>query len=146
MSRYEVKIPAVIVRQAQLPANAFTMPDPNPKATSCTVASAGRDVAWHFRDWQFRTTFYDRMEPNETYSLLVVKLVSSALGEEIVDLGNSINRALTPYLPGYDPTTVLTARERSVHALGWSLRFDPLLMYLELNHSWYCEDKDPSRP
>ena len=32
------------------------------------------------------------------------------------------------------------------NALHWSLRFDLSTGYMQLNHSWYCDDKDPERP
>ncbi|KAK3342066.1 hypothetical protein B0T25DRAFT_358152 [Lasiosphaeria hispida] len=65
-------------------------------------------------------------------------------------------RALTPWMRTFDPTRVFTDRAeypdisnpgwKFYNALGWSLRFDISAGYMELNHSWYCDDKDPERP
>jgi len=32
------------------------------------------------------------------------------------------------------------------NALSWSVRVDLLTNYIELNHSWYCDDKDRQKP
>jgi hypothetical protein len=33
-----------------------------------------------------------------------------------------------------------------INVLDWQVRFDPVLEYLELSESWYCDDKDPAHP
>ena len=32
------------------------------------------------------------------------------------------------------------------NALEWAVRLDLSTGYMELNHSWYCDDLDPGRP
>jgi len=34
---------------------------------------------------------------------------------------------------------------RFCNAMAWSLRLDILTGYMELNHPWYCDDKNPER-
>jgi hypothetical protein len=33
-----------------------------------------------------------------------------------------------------------------INVVDWSFRFDAQAGYLELNHSWFCNDKNPSTP
>lgn len=75
------------------------------------------------------------------------------------------NLTLTPYMRNWDPTTVFKSvvtladrftSERALdiegggwdfyNALDWALRFDLSTGYIELNHSWYCDDLNPSNP
>ncbi|KAK0726001.1 hypothetical protein B0H67DRAFT_551424 [Lasiosphaeris hirsuta] len=63
---------------------------------------------------------------------------------------------LTPWVRTFDPTRVYTDQTeywdisnpgwKFYNALAWSLRLDISTGYMELNHSWYCDDKDPERP
>lgn len=58
---------------------------------------------------------------------------------------------LTPWMRTWDPTHVFASRgsgyDRDFYpVLGYSLQLDLSSGYMELNHSWYCDDKDPERP
>jgi hypothetical protein len=71
---------------------------------------------------------------------------------------------LAPYYPDFNPTRTygepgevgfddingwIYQRGRVFpHAnnLAWNVRFDASSGYLELSHTWFCADKDPSHP
>ncbi len=57
---------------------------------------------------------------------------------------------LTPWLRGADPTAWFRSYDRVVYdelaRWNWRVRFDVLTGYMELNHTWYCDDKDTKRP
>lgn len=117
-------------------------------------------TAW-FGKWYFRT--------DQMYSKLKFDIDSSAfrdrpgggvvhnVGTSTIPIDYEDATALTPWLRGSDPTQVYTPADRMpwdssvigwdfYNVLGWDVRFDLSTGYLELNHSWYCDDKDPSRP
>jgi len=64
--------------------------------------------------------------------------------------------SITPWVRTYDPARVYDDRTeywdvendgwRYYNVLGWKLRLDLLTGYLEVNQSWYCDDKDRGRP
>ncbi|KAM7193667.1 hypothetical protein V8F20_008304 [Naviculisporaceae sp. PSN 640] len=75
------------------------------------------------------------------------------------------NLTLTPYMKDWDPTAVYRSvvnladrfgSERTLqiegggwdfyNALHWDLRFDLSMGYMELNHSWYCDDLNAKNP
>ena len=63
---------------------------------------------------------------------------------------------VTPWTHRWDPMRLWDDQSESdglsnpgwnfYNALHWSLRFDLSTGYMQLNHSWYCDDKDPERP
>ncbi|KAK3381155.1 hypothetical protein B0H63DRAFT_560892 [Podospora didyma] len=69
-------------------------------------------------------------------------------------------RALTPWMRSFNPTIAYTDRTEYpgdgafnrnpnwglYNGLAWSVRLDLSTGYLELNHSWYCDDKNPITP
>ncbi|KAK0740065.1 hypothetical protein B0T18DRAFT_417155, partial [Schizothecium vesticola] len=66
----------------------------------------------------------------------------------------------TPWLNTWDPRYTYRSGQRYgegrlsygelgwdfYNALEWSLRFDLSTGYMELSHSWYCDDKNPDKP
>ena len=85
-------------------------------------------------------------------------------GEGKLNPGTSLS--LTPWLRGWNATAILrspwssadrntpSGKTMQVHAGGWdfynalewTVRLDLATGYMELNHSWYCDDLDPRRP
>ncbi len=157
-----------IVRTEQLPSNAFVDPDPDPSAWSCTAASLGRPVEWRLQtpgtkpQGFFSTEWLDMSDISRPKSILHLELHNSALvgrpGGGVVQNVGGWTPALTPYLPVWQPALVydfslspgedmIPGRRRPYpNMVGWSVRFDAEQGYLELNHTWYCNDKNPSKP
>lgn len=66
--------------------------------------------------------------------------------------------ALTPFTPEWRPAASYGQRDDPWwnlgfggrfpfdNALSWRMRFDAATGYLELNHVWYCNDKNPDMP
>ncbi len=68
-------------------------------------------------------------------------------GAGIVDVSGGGADTMTPYLGNDDPSQWYYSWNRtSVNDQGWSMRFDPAVGYMELNQSWYCDDKDFEHP
>jgi hypothetical protein len=142
-------IQGMIVQQAELPANAFTEPDPS--GYSCTVASAGRPVEWRLQEWNLKTEWIEQFYPDRTRTNVYLSLNNSALAPRpdggLVSVAGGGFDNMTPYLGQNDPSAVFTNwRREFANELYWSLRLDPVLEYMELNQSWYCDDKDPAHP
>ena len=158
----------------RLPDNALTSPDPDPTRWSCTVASLGRGpVVWTLRarDYLAVTAWFGHWKSDQTYTKLRFDLSSSVFQDRPDDgRGGSVVRNigiqstyseygagyLTPWLRGFDPTATFRSPSRGSYSdaggldfynvLEWQVRFDITTGYMELIHSWYCDDKDPSRP
>ena len=66
--------------------------------------------------------------------------------------------ALTPFTPEWRPAVAYGQRDDPWwelgfgghlpldNALSWRMRFDAATGFLELNHVWYCNDKNPDTP
>ena len=161
------------VTQEKLPLNALTSPDPIPGGWSCTVSSLGHGpVEWTLRarDWMVITPWFEYLRSDQPRTKLRFDLLSSVFRDKpgarpIRGLvtqssyyGNEGTAALTPWLKGWDPTTAFKSVGRNepeyyfdpgfdfYEFLGWSIRFDAAAGYLELSHSWYCDDKNPQTP
>ena len=160
----------------RLPDNALTSPDPDPSQWSCTVASLGRGpVVWTLRarDYLALTAWFGHWKSDQTYTKLRFDLSSSVFrdrsdgkggsGGVVRDVGIQSKYSeygagdLTPWLRGFNPTATFRSLNRNSNSyrdigwdfynvLDWQVRFDITTGYMELNHSWYCDDKDPSRP
>jgi hypothetical protein len=151
----------------RLPSNELTDPDPTPGQWSCTVASLGRPVAWRLqmRDYLAQTTWFGHWKSDQTFTRLRFDLNNSVFWERpggglIKDVGIQADYgqeagSLTPWLRGFNPAQTFHSLEgpnyynsgwKLYNVLDWSVRFDLTTGYMELNHSWYCDDKDPSRP
>jgi hypothetical protein len=151
----------------RLPASELTDPDPTPGQWSCTVESLGRPVVWRLqtRDYLAHTVWFGHWKSDQMYTHLRFDLNNSAFsgrpgGGLITDIGIRDNwgpevGSLTPWLRGFNPAQTFHSGDRDnyfnlgwnfYNVLDWSVRFDVSAGYMELNHSWYCDDKDPSRP
>lgn len=168
----DTTLQGVLQRTALLPANAFSDPDPDPDRWSCTVDSLGRPLEWHLRetpdhlgitdffDTQFR--FFDEVQAPR--STLDFEFANSAFARR--EAGNGATRimlwrtsGLSPFVPAWRPDFAygLVRPESMVivqsggrrpfsNFVDWSLKYDAAKAYLELNHTWYCNDKTPSQP
>lgn len=155
----------------RLPSNAFTDPDPEPGQWSCTISSLGHGpVIWKLQtqDYLTLTAWFGHWKSDQMYTKLRFNLSSSVFwgrpGVGVVrNIGTQESQgpdasALTPWLRGFEPTHTFHSGDRFANgydadlgwnfynALDWNVRFDLSTGYMELNHSWYCDDKDPSRP
>jgi hypothetical protein len=155
------------IKMTHLPANVFTDPDPVPGEWSCTVQSLGRPIVWRLqtKDYFFLTAWFGHWKSDQMYSNLRFDLNSSVFSNR--PGGGLIRKvglqsgwgpeagSLTPWLRGFDPTQTLRSVKRDSYykpgwdfynGLDWNVRFDAATGYMELNQSWYCDDKDPSTP
>ncbi|GAB1317059.1 hypothetical protein MFIFM68171_07269 [Madurella fahalii] len=155
----------------RLPDNALTDPDPVPGQWSCTAASVARGpVVWRLqtRDYLALTAWFGHWKSDQMYTKLRFDLNSSVFwgrpgGGVLRDVGiqqtwGSDASRLTPWLRGFDPTHTFRSRNQFegrydaglgadfYNPLDWSVRFDLSTGYMELNNSWYCDDKNPSMP
>ena len=151
----------------RLPANELTDPDPVPGLWSCTVSSLSRPVVWRLRtrDYLTDTVWFGHWKSDQTYTHLKFDLENSVFSERpggglitgvgIQDSWGPAAGSLTPWLRGFNPAQTLHSGDRASYSnlgwdfynvLGWDVRFDVSTGYMELNMSWYCDDKDPARP
>ncbi|KAK5658126.1 hypothetical protein OQA88_2682 [Cercophora sp. LCS_1] len=155
-----------VTRTVRMPATALTDPDPNPADWSCTVDSLGKPIEWTFKENRpegvFHTTWLYMSDINEPKSFFAMDLVNSALmrrpGGGIMPHVDAWSKQLTPYTAAWKPTATYIQSDAPWWAngmggkfpfdnlLGWKMRFDADKGYLELNHLWYCNDKNPTRP
>jgi len=154
-----------------LPSNALTAPDPVPDKWSCTVASLGQGpVTWTlmtpYSRWFAHTFWYGDAEDSAHDQLntrLEFELASSVFQGMDADpykgwvhyIGSGRDwpgamTTLTPWLRGWDPTNTMrgggTWGQTFYNGIDWAVRLDLTTGYMELNHSWYCDDKDPLNP
>ncbi|KAK5655527.1 hypothetical protein OQA88_5458 [Cercophora sp. LCS_1] len=159
-------------RTERLPSNALTDPDPdpNPAAWGCTADSAARPVEWRLRpsqgtgdvfwtSWPSPSYSNSGIEPRSTFS---VELNNSALAKRgVIPAVGATASWLTPYFSGWqpafrfalepavapDPKYYYERKRRPFrNVVNWGFRFDAESGYLELDHSWFCNDKNPERP
>lgn len=155
----------------RLPDNALTDPDPVPGQWSCTAASSARGpVVWRLqtRDYLALTAWFGHWKSDQMYTKLRFDLNSSVFWDRpgggllhnvgIQETWGPDASRLTPWLRGFDPTHTFRSGNRFeemydpdlgwdfYNPLDWSVRFDLSTGYMELNHSWYCDDKNPSTP
>ncbi|KAK3348678.1 hypothetical protein B0T25DRAFT_608834 [Lasiosphaeria hispida] len=149
-------------------ANALQDPDPDPNDWSCMADSIGRPVIWRFtaaptyysEAGAFFTTRpgYDLGKPRSSFS---VYLENSGLARRPggprggFEVGASAER-MTPYGAAWKPAfkyglesspNDIQVRQRPFrNMVDWSFRFDAASGYLEVEHSWYCDDKAPGKP
>ncbi|KAI0165406.1 hypothetical protein GGR52DRAFT_585442 [Hypoxylon sp. FL1284] len=141
-----------VIEQIELPGDAFTdpEPDPYPDVYSCTAASSTEPIQITLTNITSRTEFMSLYEPNNTRTSVRFMLDNSALmsrpGYVSMDAGGG-GHELTPYLATHDAGHVYTAYKRNfLNDLGWYVRFDLSQGYVELNQTWYCEERDPQHP
>lgn len=157
-----------VIHTEILPSNALTDPDPDPNEWSCMADSIGRPVTWRFtaapsfyaQPGAFFTTSpgYDVDDPRSTFS---VYLENSGLarrpGGPKGGFGvGALAERMTPYAPGWkpgskyglesSPNDIEVRRRPFRNVVDWGLRFDAERGYLEVEHSWYCDDKAPGKP
>lgn len=158
-------VKGTILRTEKLPANALVDPDPDPNAWSCTADSLGRPVEWQLSankaEGFFSTSWMYFSTVATPWTVLSFDLLNSALvrrpGGGAAPVAARADE-LTPYIPAWEPARVYDLWEQGswrvpqggrrpfANMLGWSLRFDAQAKYLELNQSWYCNDKNPTQP
>jgi len=91
----------------------------------------------------------DRVSINAAESSFVFSFDNSALPpeEQRVWAGTALSKALTPYLPAFDPTeNIRSTPSNTKNLIDCNVRFDPTSSYLEVNSSWQCNDKSASSP
>ena len=167
---------ATLTRHETLQAKTFTDPNPDPLLDwSCTVSSLSRPVEWRLeRTGGTPSIFEVNWLPASTTDFaeaeLKFSLHNSALegdwekGGLVEYIGAQDGVELAPYYPDFQPTHLYGEpgevgftdingwswqRGRifpKSNNLAWNVRFDASSGYLELNHSWFCDDRDPSRP
>jgi hypothetical protein len=163
-----------MTRRKTLQAKAFTDLTPDPLLDQgCTTASLSRPVEWRLQPTYAGPPIFMAGQMSQTTfghaeSELRFVLNNSALagdwdkGGLVEYISAEHDTYLTPYLPGFKPTHLYGEpgdlgfednhgfqRNRGFpHAnnLAWNLRFDASSGYLELSHTWFCIDKDPSHP
>jgi hypothetical protein len=146
-----------LTRQERLPSfNSLTEPDPVPGQYSCTVASLGRGpVVWNLTSVDYLNDIFlrtdwpaiDRVSIYASETTFRLSLDNSALPGQLIGGIGAGTTSLTPYLPDFEPTrTFETMGLPSKNVLDCKVRFDPTTGYLEVNSSWYCNDKKPSSP
>jgi len=167
VSKSDMVVKGTVSRTERLPSNALIDPDPVPGEWSCTVASLGRPFEWRLHSQgspvpgfsvpgSFFTTmpwpsggFVDAVGSTLSFTLNNSALASRPGGSLIRDI-YPISDELTPYFPDFQPTQSYEMsrawRDEYPNVLWWSVKFDVSTGYMELKHSWYCNDKDPSRP
>ena len=156
-----------LVRTEMLPANALTDPDPNPNDWSCLGDSVGRPVIWTLRPapafyGQPGAFFSTAATAYRSQSAFSVYLDNSALAKRPggggpkgvgFELGATTEK-LTPYAAEWEPTyryvlgsTYADLRPRpNKNVIDWGFRFDAKRGYLEVNHTWFCDEKSPGKP
>lgn len=155
-----------ILRTERLPANALTDPDPDPHPGdwACTADSLARPIEWRLRQPPGSAAVFSTAWPNagvEPRSTFTIELNNSATarrpGGGVLPNVGATGAWLTPYFAGWRPATPYGVEE-TPNAIGyyqrrpyrnmvdWSFRFDALSRYLELNHTWFCNDKNPDMP
>lgn len=151
----DTTIAGTTTRTIRLPANALLDPDPNPNEWSCTADSLGKPVVWTLKETLpegfFSTVWLYMSQIADPYSNLHFDLHNSALlrrpGGGVLTRVRAWSRPLTPYLPSWRPAEAYVSSTMPFeNVLGWALRFDGDSGYLELNHTWYCNDKNPGMP
>lgn len=164
-------ISGTIAHTSLLPANALTDPDPDPSEWSCTSDSIGKPLLWTLSPAPsketypppsssdfFTTTPYYGTTFRSTFSVL---LKSSALirrpggPADGFEVGASAEQ-MTPYSVAWKPTFKygLEASPNEIFLRGrpfrnvvdWAFRFDAERGYLELEHSWFCGDRNLGEP
>ncbi|KAI0190604.1 hypothetical protein F4808DRAFT_400840 [Astrocystis sublimbata] len=146
-----VRIQGNVISTTELPPDAFTNPEPDPDQYSCTETSLTRPVELTLRNFSIATNYLKSDQyPNWTYSFVDFVFENSALapraGGAWIDVSFG-SEELTPYDPLDDPTIAYGGYKRSfINDMGWSARVDIGQAYMEFNHSWYCEDKNPQNP
>jgi len=154
----------------RLPAGDLTEPDPT-GVWSCTVASLGRGpVQWTLQQASSWIDFFaltdwfgwiNHLDP-QMNTMFVFNLNSSVFagrprteGDDdgvIKYLGTSREENgpfLTPGMPDFDPSRGYTSGPGSggfYNPLGGEVKFDISTGYMELKHSWYCDDKNLDTP
>jgi hypothetical protein len=154
----DIGISGELLEQKELPANAFRnrsdiaplVPSP---PNSCTLQSAGRPVVWRLQGWYMQTVWQPYFPANTTVSTVSFLLNSSALdgpnGTPLIAMGWNNYDLLTPYQRRSAPAAwygLDKSSEGPPNGLKWAWRFDAAVGYLELSHSWYCEDLDTAHP
>ncbi|KAK1751142.1 hypothetical protein QBC47DRAFT_308381, partial [Echria macrotheca] len=141
-------------------------------AWSCTVASLGRGpVRWTLQTTDFFSLtdwfgYIGRLSENmgtqfafDLNSTVFSEFPPTAASRDgvIRDVGvsNGPSPFLTPGMRAFDPARVYTNTPLSdywapgwkfYNGLGWQVRLDISAGYMELNHSWYCDDKNLDTP
>ncbi|KAK3370376.1 hypothetical protein B0H63DRAFT_552312 [Podospora didyma] len=138
-----------VLRTERLPANALTDPDPDPNQWACTADSLARPVEWRLRSPPTGT-------PGQIFSTTWPSSYSTAIEPRstfAIELNNSALSPRGSISPGYTygledtPNLITSQRGRPFrNVVNWSFRFDASSGYLELKHSWFCNDKNPDTP
>lgn len=161
-----------IIRTEVLPPNAITDPDPDPNEWSCTADSVGRPVVWRlsaaivsrgvpegaafFSTGLASPPAYNSSRP--PVSTFAITLSNSALTRRpgsSLDIGATSSK-LTPYSGSWEPSLKYSLMDSAPEEIGlrkrpfrnvidWGFRFDAERGYLELESSWFCEDKAPGK-
>ncbi|KAK4451241.1 hypothetical protein QBC34DRAFT_295718 [Podospora aff. communis PSN243] len=171
-----LNMPIQSIETVRLPVGELTEPEPNPSVWSCTVASLGRGpVKWALQTsgWADLFSLTDwfgwighltpEMNTGFTFDLnssVFVGFPGTAYSKDGVIRG--VGRVseedgpfLTPGMRSFDPSRVYTNTPltdywapgwKFYQALGWEVRFDVSTGYMELKHSWYCDDKNVDTP
>ena len=157
-----------VTRQEHLAIKALTNPDPNSSDWSCTASSLGRPVVWSIQPARFAggvqvyadrpvfTDWPDRRNPYNMETDLIFDLNSSALAAPtptdplrgIVGLVMGFGDDMTPGMPRFDPTKWHRANKDFPFGNTQDLRFryDAVSSYIEIEHTWFCDDKDRANP
>ena len=157
----------------RLPAGELTEPAPSSGKWSCTAASLG-DVVWRFQPTSFRyiaeTEWPGASREDRLETVFLINLNSSVFdghpssGAGVVvvrDIGMhhlADTFELTPWLRGSDPAKWYDDRSEYPYLqrnpgitgvynlLRWELRTDLAKGWVEVRHSWYCDDKNAETP
>ncbi|KAK0618915.1 hypothetical protein B0T14DRAFT_584163 [Immersiella caudata] len=175
-SPWQQTIPIQSIDTVRIPAGDLTEPEPSPDVWSCTVASLGRGpVKWTLQmadwvdffsltDWfgwighltpYMNTMFLFDLNSTVFSGIPTTPAIKDGL---IRGVGHSLEENgpfLTPGMQVFDPSRVYRNDKlddwwgpgwKFYHGLDWDVRLDLSTGYMELNHSWYCDDKNLDTP
>ncbi|KAI1778145.1 hypothetical protein F4818DRAFT_405036 [Hypoxylon cercidicola] len=123
-----------------------------PGGYSCTIASVLATqwrVSWSSDTVYSGATFADTLKTEDSFNLLFLAIDGSQrVGYE--------NVSLTPFLPTSEPgrwydctddrNSDVSSNAWARHSLECKWQLDLATGYFAINHTWYCDDKDPEHP
>ncbi|KAK3339805.1 hypothetical protein B0T25DRAFT_636249 [Lasiosphaeria hispida] len=154
----DVTVRGNTVRTSRLPANALVDPDPNPDVPVTWTISQFKPEGFFHTYWLYMSIV------SPPTSVLSFDFANSAFtrrpgaGGGLIKHVEANTPALSPFTSGWRPAASYGQLDDPWwtfgfgghfpfdNALSWRMRFDATTGYLEMNHVWYCNDKNPDTP
>jgi len=136
-----------------------SLAEPEPTGYSCTLASIASPVVWNLTMFEAWLHQYSNLDPADLRMVLQVQLETSAYtavqsgypewldGEWVFNInGETVENRAYRNDGKYALSDSYPFPAVAFNYLGWKLYFNPILREIEIQTSWYCDDKDVEHP